>query len=145
MYVIGDGGMRQKLERMAQGDVTFLGRVSNQAKFEVARKAHLLLVPSVEEGWGLVVTEANAMGTPAVAYDVAGLRDSVKHDKTGVLTEDNTPQSMANAAVSLLQDRERLEKLSANALKYARTFSWDNTARAIEVIKAVASENYVKR
>ena len=146
MYVIGDGDMRQKLGRMAHGDVTFLGRVSNQAKFDVLRKAHLLLVPSVEEGWGLVVTEANAMGTPAVAYDVAGLRDSVKHDKTGVLTEDNTPQSMANAAVSLFQDRERLEKLSANALKYARTFSWDNTARAVEeIIKAVASESYIKR
>ncbi|MGI0036810.1 MAG: glycosyltransferase, partial [Nitrososphaera sp.] len=92
------------------------------------------------------VTEANAMGTPAVAYNVAGLRDSVVHDGTGILTEDNTPQSMANAAANLLQDREKLERLSVYALKYARTFSWDNTARAIEeIIRAVASENYIKR
>ena len=146
MYVIGDGYMRKKLERMAHSDVTFLGRVSDKAKYHAVRKAHLLLVPSVEEGWGLVVTEANAMGTPAVAYNVAGLRDSVRHGSTGIVTEENTPQSMASEAISLLQDRGKLERLSANALRYARTFSWDNTARAIEeIIKSVASQNYIKR
>jgi glycosyltransferase involved in cell wall biosynthesis len=142
MYVIGDGDIRKKVERMAHSDVTFLGRVSDRAKYHAVRKAHLLLVPSVEEGWGLVVTEANAMGTPAVAYNVAGFRDSVKDGITGVVTKENTPQSMASAAISLLQDREKLQSLSANALKYSRTFSWDKSARAIEeIIRAVASEN----
>ena len=48
-------------------------------------RAHVLLVPGVREGWGLVVTEANAMGTPAMAYDVPGLQDSVINGVTGKL------------------------------------------------------------
>ncbi len=47
-------------------------------------RAHIILVPAVREGLGLVVTEANALGTPAVGYDVPGLRDSIRHAKTGI-------------------------------------------------------------
>jgi glycosyltransferase involved in cell wall biosynthesis len=48
-------------------------------------RAHIILVPAVREGWGLVVTEANAMGTPAIGYDdVPGLRDSIRHGETGI-------------------------------------------------------------
>ena len=47
-------------------------------------EAHVLLMTSVREGWGLVVTEANACGTPAVVYNVPGLRDSVRNEETGL-------------------------------------------------------------
>ena len=50
-------------------DVVFYGHINDEVKSELLRKAHLLFVASVREGWGLVVTEANAMGTPAIAYD----------------------------------------------------------------------------
>lgn len=139
MLVIGDGYMRNKLERMNVKDVTFCGRVDSQTKCDLLSKAHLVLVPSVEEGWGLVVTESNAMGTPTVAYNVAGLRDSVQHDHTGILVDSNSPEALAKAALTLLNDKERLAKFGHNALKFARKFSWDNTAQAFEdVIKTVA-------
>ncbi|MEP0824466.1 MAG: glycosyltransferase family 4 protein [Nitrososphaera sp.] len=139
MLVIGTGYMRDKLESMNVRDVTFCGRVDNQTKCDLLSKAHLVLVPSVEEGWGLVVTESNAMGTPTIAYNVSGLRDSVQHDHTGILVDSNSPEGLAKAALTLLNDKERLAKLSCNALKFARQFSWDNTARAFEdVIKTVA-------
>lgn len=55
--------------------VTFLGFVSEKKKFEEMAKAWNLLVPSSREGWGMIVPEANSVGTPVIAYDVSGLRD----------------------------------------------------------------------
>ena len=134
MFVIGDGYMRDKLEKMNVKDVAFCGRVDGQTKCDLLSRAHLVLVPSVEEGWGLVVTESNAMGTPTVAYNVAGLRDSVQHEHTGILVESNSPEELAKAALGLLNDKERLAKLSFNALKFSKSFSWDNTADAFDKI-----------
>ncbi len=91
-------------------------------------QAHLILVPGFREGWGLVVTEANAMGTPAVTYNVNGLRDSVRDGQTGILVKKNTPQSLAHASIALLQDQYTLNKLSLNALTFSKEFTWDNTA-----------------
>ena len=62
-----------------------LGRLSRRELYERMARAHCLLVPSVREGWGLVVVEANAVGTPAVGYDVRGIRDSIRPGETGVL------------------------------------------------------------
>jgi glycosyltransferase involved in cell wall biosynthesis len=102
--------------------------VKEELKYRLLSRAHLLLVPGVREGWGLVVTEANAMGTPAVAYNIHGLKDSVRDGHTGVLVKEKTPQSLARFAISLLQDRDTLSKLSFNALTFSKEFSWDNTA-----------------
>jgi glycosyltransferase involved in cell wall biosynthesis len=68
------------------------------------------------------------MGTPVIAYNVPGLRDSVKHGETGILVKDNSPESLANAALSLLNDPTLLRKYSVNALEFSRQFNWDNTA-----------------
>lgn len=78
MWVVGTGKMLATLERRKLDGVSFLGRVSHQQKFELMGRAHALVATSVREGWGLVVSEAAAMGTLAFGYDVAGLRDSVK-------------------------------------------------------------------
>lgn len=77
MWVVGDGPMRKKLERMAGDDVMFFGRVPTAERERFLAEATCLVVTSVREGWGLVVTEAAEAGTPAIAYDVPGLRDSV--------------------------------------------------------------------
>jgi glycosyltransferase involved in cell wall biosynthesis len=133
LNVIGDGYLLDKLKRQNKTlDVFFHGKLTNELKYNLLRKAHLILMPSVREGWGLVVTEANAMGTPAVAYNVPGLRDSVVNDRTGVLTACNTPQSLAEASINLLNDPDRLVALSLNALEFSRKFNWDITASVFE-------------
>jgi glycosyltransferase involved in cell wall biosynthesis len=134
MWVIGDGTMRKELEKMNLKDVIFYGHVKNELKYRLLRKAHIVLMPSVREGWGLVVTESNAMGTPVVAYNVPGLRDSVIDGKTGVLVNDNSPKNLASASVSLLADRDLLKKYSNDALAFSTQFSWDNTASAFDKI-----------
>ena len=128
MWVIGDGYMLNQLKKMNSGDITFFGHVENRQKYNLLSRAHLVLVPSMREGWGLIVTESNAMGTPVVAYDVNGLRDSVHEGKNGMLVNDNTPQSLARCASGMLNDIEGLQELSANALEYSRQFNWDKTA-----------------
>lgn len=136
MWVIGDGYMRKELERMSGKDITFLGRVPNDQKNDLLSRAHLVLVPAVREGWGLVVTDSYAMGTPVVAYNVPGLRDSVRDGKTGVLTKRNTPDNLASEALQLLRNRTSLKELSINALEFSRQFSWDKTSDTFaEIIK----------
>ena len=134
MWVIGDGYMLDKLRSSKIEDVIFYGHVSDELKFQMLSKAHLALVPAVREGWGLVVTESNAMGTPVIAYNVPGLRDSVKHGETGILVKDNSPESLAHAALSLLNNRAVLRKYSVNALAFSRQFNWDNTAYVFDKI-----------
>jgi glycosyltransferase involved in cell wall biosynthesis len=55
-------------------------------------RAHIILAAAVREGWGLIVTEANAMGTLAIGYNVPGLRDSIRHGETGITIIEKTPQ-----------------------------------------------------
>jgi glycosyltransferase involved in cell wall biosynthesis/O-antigen/teichoic acid export membrane protein len=91
LWVIGSGPMEEELRRSVPDGVEFLGRVSQEEKTSRLARAHVLVVTSVREGWGLVVTEAAAVGTPVVAYRVAGLSDSVRASN-GVLTAPNPKQ-----------------------------------------------------
>lgn len=134
MWVIGDGPMLEKLKKTNVKDVIFYGHIENSLKYDLLKRAHLVLMPSVREGWGLVVTEANAMGTPVVAYNVPGLRDSVVDGKTGILVKENSVQDLAQAAISLLNDRGALKRYSSEALAYSNNFSWDNTAAEFDKI-----------
>jgi glycosyltransferase involved in cell wall biosynthesis len=127
MWIIGDGYLRKKLESFERKDVMFYGNISNEKKYDLLSRAHVILVPAVREGWGLVVTEANAMGTSAIGYDVHGLRDSIRHGETGIAVIEKTPIAMAQQAISLLRDPERLYTYSRNALEYAKQFSWDRS------------------
>lgn len=97
MWVVGDGPMRKALERKAGPDITFFGRVSTAERERMLAEATCIVVTSVREGWGLVVTEAAEMGTPAIAYDVPGLRDSVL--AAGGNLVEPSPQRLASELV----------------------------------------------
>ena len=100
LWVIGSGPEEARLRKMAGPGVTIFGRVSEQEKRERLGRAHALVVTSVREGWGLVVTEAAACGTVAIGYDVSGLRDSIAVSG-GVLTPAD-PASLAAGLIRLL-------------------------------------------
>ena len=128
LWVVGDGYQRTELARNSGPGVTFFGRVSEQRKMDLLKRAHVLLVPSVREGWGISVIEANAMGTPAIGYNVPGLRDSILDRKTGFLVEPLNTSALADQALTLLRDRRLLQSISLNALKWSTNFSWDRAA-----------------
>jgi glycosyltransferase involved in cell wall biosynthesis len=83
-------------------------------------------MPSSIEGWGIVVVEANACATPAIAYDVPGLRDCIVNSSTGFVVDDDA--SFANRLTELLTGRELLASMSQNAYEWATRFSWAATA-----------------
>ncbi len=108
--------------------VQFFGFVSQERKFELMSRAHLLIAPSLKEGWGLTVSEAAYVGTPAVAYNVEGLRDVIMQDKTGLLTQ-TTPEQMSKGIAKILDDNTLYRRLQRSAQQRAKIYSWDKTAK----------------
>lgn len=107
-------------------DIKYLGKVTKDQKIELMQKAHLILVTSVKEGWGLIVTEANSQGTPAIVYDVDGLRDAVQPNQTGLITRPH-PRALAAAAVSLLHEPDRYQQLRQAAWEWSKTITFDRS------------------
>lgn len=101
LWVIGGGPEEERLRRFAGDGVTFFGRCEDNVKQALLGRAHILLVTSVREGWGLVVTEAASNGTVACGYDVAGLRDSIT--ASGGMLSDASPASLAEITGEMLR------------------------------------------
>lgn len=108
--------------------VTFHGFLEESKKIEFMQKAWLLTLPSQREGFGLVVIEANACGTPAIVTDVPGLRDSVKHNVTGIIVPLIDNDAMTEEMIKLLKNEQTINFLSKNAIEWAENFTWENTA-----------------
>ncbi len=109
--------------------IRFFGFVSEKKKFELLKKARILVNPSVREGWGLVIIEAAAMGTPAVAFNSPGLRNSIIDQETGLLSKESTAKSMADSINSLLTNRPLLDNLSRKAIKRSHKFNWEKASK----------------
>lgn len=145
LWLVGDGARsyRQALFDLARDlnvvdSVTFWGRLPTTQKHALMARAHALLMTSVREGWGLAVTEANALGTPAIVYDVPGLRDSVRHDVTGLVVP-ATSASLLHGMYRLATDPELHSRLALASRHWASTFSFDLTATAVRsTLRAVA-------
>lgn len=117
--------------------IKFFGYVSEREKFKLLSKAHMLVNPSVREGWGLVVIEAAGVGTPTVGYNVTGLRDSIIDKKTGILC-DPTPIKCSEAILALMLNRKYYEKLRKNCFKWSKKFSWNRSAKeSLKLIKKI--------
>jgi len=122
-----------------RADIEVLGRVELQDKINIMRQSHLILVTSIKEGWGLIVTEAASQGTPAVVYNVDGLRDSVRHDKTGVVCQTNNPETLSQETVNLLKDQKRYEKLQRAAWDWSKEITFDQSYRDFKEILGPAT------
>ncbi|MCL4359700.1 glycosyltransferase family 4 protein [Patescibacteria group bacterium] len=136
LWIVGEGeeayvgNLKRLVRRLGCGTrVRFWGKVSERQKLHLMSRAHLLLHASVKEGWGLVVTEAAAMGTPAIVYNVNGLRDSVQNGATGVVLAKNTPEEMARQIDGLMDDPVRYRRYQKNCLQETKTLSWDRVTR----------------
>jgi len=135
LQIIGDGPLRDELERRNIPAVKFHGFVSAEEKRRLLAEAWLLLHPSEREGWGIAITEAGVQGTPCVAFNVAGVRDAVKHNETGLLA--HSKDEFARHWINLRFDSTLRTDLGERARQYASTFSeqrsLDDLAKAVEL------------
>jgi glycosyltransferase involved in cell wall biosynthesis len=129
LMIVGTGEEELKLKKLA-GElnlgkiITFTGHLEEEEKNKLLERSHFLLHNSQREGWGLNVIEANAMGAPAVVYPVAGLVESTLHEKTGLVTEAETPESMAAVLKEVLKRPEIYQPLRLNAWNRSKLFHW---------------------
>ncbi len=138
LVIVGEGYELDNLEDQirtldAQDWVSLPGRVDDAELVDLYQRAWVVASASISEGWGMTLTEAASCGTPSVATNIAGHRDAVDHEVSGLLVGDD--DDFVGALVNLLSDAERREALSVGARAHGSSFTWEATARgALEVL-----------
>lgn len=135
--VAGSGDDGPRLERLADelgvgGAVRFHGFVTEADKLRLLRSTWANLFPSPKEGWGITVVEAAACGTPSLASDSPGLRDSVRHGETGFLVPHDDAAALAGRMLELAGDPALVARLGAAARRFAEEHTWERAADATE-------------
>lgn len=130
LRVVGDGWWRDNLVAYARESgvadaVDFTGHVGEDAKSEIFASAWVQVLPSLKEGWGLVVGEAGMHGTPTIAYSQAGgTRESIENGRSGILV--TSESELRDAVAGVLVSSEELARLSAGAREVAHQFTWEH-------------------
>ena len=137
LLVAGRGDDQLRLEALRKSlniseHVDFLGFISDAEKRDLLQKGWIHLLTSANEGWGISNLEAAACGTPTIASDVPGLRDSVVDGQTGFLVPHGDVETLSRRIEDLLGDDEKRQHLGVGARSFAEGFGWDASARAME-------------
>lgn len=140
--VVGDGwwagNLKRRAEELGVADaVVFHGRVDERRKHEILSRAWLHVMPSMAEGWGLVVIEAALHGVPTIGYSGSGgLTDSILDGVTGMLVDG--PDGLGLAVRDLISDQRLRESLGEKARRRAREFNWAQTAAGVRRVLEAA-------
>ena len=151
LQIIGDGDDRPRLEALVKEKhleqrVHFLGFIDEKEKAPRLQKMNLVVNTSSKEGWGLTVVEANACGTPVVAANVQGLRDSVKDGETGLLYEYGNIKDLTEKIRTILNNPALRHRLREKALEWAQSFNWDEAAdKTLDYIYKTIQEYHERR
>ena len=106
--------------------------LNNEPLKEKLKNAHILIVPSSYEGFGIVYLEGMCFGLPAIGTTAGAASEVIEGGKTGYLIEPNDSESLANIISNLAEYRELLVELSLNARKrYIQQPIWEETASQI--------------
>lgn len=135
--IAGGGDDRPRLERLATDlglgpAVRFRGYVDEATKLSLLRGATANVFPSPKEGWGITVMEAAACGTPSLASNAPGLRDSVRDGVTGLLVPHGDVAALAEGMLALAADPQWVERLGHAARAHALAHSWDAATDQVE-------------
>jgi glycosyltransferase involved in cell wall biosynthesis len=147
LIVAGQGDDRPRLEQLAatlgiDDAVEFVGFVSEERKLELLRRAWIHVLTSANEGWGITVLEAAACGTPTVASDAPGLRDSVRHDETGRLVPHGDVAALEAALHDLLHDNAGREAMAEACVRHAAHHSWDAGAQQLAAVAGATLDSH---
>ena len=101
---------------------------NDETKRRLLRESWAVVFPSPKEGWGITNVEAAACGTPALASDSPGLRESVRDGETGYLVPHGDVTALADRLLALANDPRRVETLGAAGRRFAEGLTWDRAA-----------------
>jgi len=144
LHVVGSGWWEGELHdyadrRGAREVVVFEGHVDEERKHAVYERAWALLLPSLKEGWGLVIGEAGMHGTPTIAYRAAGgTRESIQDGRSGLLVDD--PAGFENAAAAVLGDAALRARLSTGAREMSHRFTWEHAQQSFALVLGAVLE-----
>lgn len=135
---------RMRLDLGLDDLVAFAGARDQQILPYYYAAAEMVVMPSHYESFGMVALEAMAMGTPVIASEVGGLAYVVRDGYNGFLVPRRNAEALAHRIADLLGDHRLRQQLSANAMNYARDYSWARIAQQIlGVYQAVAAPSRV--
>ncbi len=117
LLITGDGPEREHLERRALNNVVFLGHVSDTERTRLMSRANAVVVAALED-YGLVPVEANASGTPVVAYGKGGVLDTQVPGKTGVFFDRQAPDSLHRALLNAADIQWNYSQIRKHALSH---------------------------
>lgn len=137
IIIAGDGDDKKHLMKLVktlnlETKIKFTGKVTEAEKLSLYQKAWVFVNPSLMEGWGITTIEANACGTPVVASNVSGLRDSVHNPHSGLLIPYGNTDEFSKNIIYLLKNRKIRNKMNKESIDWANKFNWDKSAKDLE-------------
>ena len=137
LVIAGRGSDEARLRRLARqvppgARVRFLGYISEEEKVAWLRRAWAVVYPSPKEGWGMTNVEAAACGTPVVASDSPGLRESVREGRSGLLARHGDADAWMRALREILGDARVRDRYGRGGIAHAARYSWSRAADETE-------------
>jgi glycosyltransferase involved in cell wall biosynthesis len=127
LNIYGEGADRKRIEQtIAQLNAPVTMHGATASPQAALLQSGLLVLPSLAEGFGLVLIEAMVAGVPVVATDVPGIRDVIRHEETGLLASPSDPISLAAYVGRIVRDRSLRQRLIDTAtLQVRKQYTWD--------------------
>ena len=150
LTIVGDGSERKCLKELVRNlgledHVVFVGRVPHDKIPEYMASADVFVLPSLSEGFGMVVVEAMAMGLPVIASRVGGLPEIIKDCENGFLVEPRNPRDIAEKIILLLTNDDLRVYMSKRNTEEARKYSWEKIVEKLEKVYIRYTESYSGR
>ncbi len=128
--IVGDGPLKNQLIKAIDAynlgvNFKFLGILKEELS-DAYNAADVFALPSVQEGQGIVMLEAQAAAVPPVAFDVGGVNEAIRDGETGLLVKRSDTDGLADALLRLLSDGALREKMGVNGRKFVvENYTWD--------------------
>jgi glycosyltransferase involved in cell wall biosynthesis len=136
------GAQLRKLakERKVDDHVVFYGPMNQKEKLEAMAAADAIVVPSLYEGFGIVLLEAMAAGKPVVATTTGVAREVIRDGRNGFLIPPGDARTLAEKLCRLLTDNRLSSLISRQSRKAVKVFSWKTiAAETLEVYERCLS------
>ncbi len=133
--IVGEGPLRKQLDNSLEAanltsNFKFLGNLKDDKLPAVYNCADVFVLPSIQEGQGIVLLEAQACAKPIVAFNIGGVNEAVQNGETGLLVKLGNTDEFAEAVLKLISERNLQDKMGAAGRKFVlENFTWDICAQ----------------